>query len=190
MAVTLTDIETKVRYLIGDNSTSMIPGDIHTYGSSAVFTLTEDNVISVSTVLQNDVELGSSEWSFDSDTNKVTVSASLTSGDNMEIQYTYYPNYSSTEIQNYVQASLVHISANNIKDFIVKGSSDTIYPEPDDREINLISSITRLLIEPGNKSYRLPDFTINVPSDLPTDQKIKNVISGFKKNSHGIIDVF
>ena len=118
MAVTLSNIETKVRYLIGDNTTSMVPGAIFTYTSSAVFTIPDSNVISVSAVLVNDSEIGASEYSHDTSTNQVTVTASLTSGDTIEIQYTYYPNYSSTEIQNYIRASLVHISANNFKDWI------------------------------------------------------------------------
>ena len=181
MAVTLANIETLVRYLLDDPSTSQ--KDIFTYENSSIFTLTEDNVISVSTLFINDVEQDTSLWSYDSDTGKVTVSTSMTTGDTVEINYTYYPNYSSSIVQNYVQGALVHISANNYKDFIVVSS--TIYPEPTTREENLIATVASLLINPDNKSYRLPDVMVNVPSDLPTSEKIRRAIVIFKKDSHG-----
>jgi len=185
MNVTLSDIETKVRCLIDDFSRS--GKDVFTYDTSAIFTITEDNVVSVSTVYINSVEIGASEYSFDSDTNKLTISASLTAGDTVEIDYTYYSNYSSAEIQSYIHASLVHISANNYYDFKIE--NDVVYPEPDDREENLIALITALLIEPDNKSYSLPDMRVTVPSDLPTYNKIGKAIAIFKKNTHGLLDV-
>jgi hypothetical protein len=182
MAVTLTNVETKVRYLVDDPSTSQ--KDLFSYTNTAVFTLTEDNVISVSTVLINDVEQDTSDWSHDTDTNKVTISnITWSTGDSVEINYTYYPNFSSTIIQNYVQAALLHISAANIKDFIVVSS--TIYPEPSDREENLIAMIASLLINPDNKGYRLPDVTMYVPRDLPTHDKVRKTLAVFKKNTHG-----
>ena len=117
MALTLTTLTTLVRYLLGDILTSMSPGDIFTYSTSSVFTLSETNISSVTTILKNDVELGSGDYTYDSDTNKVTISASLTSGDTIEIRYTYYPNYSDSEIQSYIYASIVHLSINNFYNF-------------------------------------------------------------------------
>jgi len=151
MSVTLSNIETLVRYLIEDNSATMIPGDLFTYEASAVFSLTESNVISVTSVLKNDVALTvTTEYTYSSTTNKVTIIASLTAGDTIEVQYTYYPNYSSTEIQNYVRAAITHISINNYETFEVHNS--IIYPEPEEGEKNLISTITAILIKPDNKS--------------------------------------
>ena len=187
MAVTLSNLVSKVRYLINDNLTEMVPGDIFTYENSNVFTLTESNVSSVSTVLVNDEELNSGDWSYDSTTNKVTISTSLSTGDIVEIRYSYYPNYSDTEIKRYIEAALVYISANNYKTFIVE--NETIFPEPDDREKNLIALITAILIQPNNQTIRLPDVSIVAPRDLPTDQKISRAISLFKKNTHGILDI-
>lgn len=185
MAVILSDIETQVRYLLGDNSSTTF--DIFTYTNSLVFTLTEENAQSISDVYKNGSDVGTSTISFDSTTKKATISFSVSSGDTIEVHYSYYPNYSSTEIQNYVRAALVHISANNYKDFIVEGL--TVFPNPSTREINLISSITGILIEPDNKSYRLPDIGMSLPSDLPTHEKIRRTIGIFKKNSHGIIGI-
>lgn len=183
MNYTLSEIETFVRQLLGDFSKSLVPGDVFTYGSSSIFTLTEDNPISISKVLINDIEIGDSEYSFDSTSNKVTITKSMVSGDSIEIQYTYYPNYSSTEIQNYIKAATIHISANNYATFVIENS--ILYPEPTREEENLIAMIAAVLIEPDNKSYSLPDINIKVPSDLPTNQKIKQLISTFKHNIHG-----
>lgn len=189
MAVTIADLESIVRELIQDLPTSMIPGDIFTYTNDSTFTLTESNVISVNTILHNNTELGSGDWSYDSSTNKVTITTSLTSGDIVEIQYTYYPNYSSMEIKKYIKAALVHISACNYKTFIVSGSNDTIYPYPSTEEKYLIALIASILIKPDNKSYALPDVRITMPRDVPTIEKIRQTIATFKHNSAGIFDI-
>jgi len=188
MAVTLANITTLVRALLGDYSHTQTPGDIFTYANSSVFTISEINVITASTVLKNAVELDSGEWSYDSDLNQVTVSASLTTGDTVEIRYTYYPNYSDTEIQSYITAAVVQLSVNNLYTWTIENS--TIYPEPEVNEKNLIAVVTALLMEPDNRTYRLPDVTINNPTDLPTDQKIRKTVAFFKSaGTHGIFDI-
>jgi len=182
MSQTLTTLVSKVRYLIGDiSSTSK---DIFTYGSSAVFTLSEENPIAITAVSVNDIESGVT-YTFDTDTNKVTITSSLTSGDTVTIDYTYYPNYSANEIEAAVRSSLVHLSVNNFYDFIVE-EDDAIYPEPDTRETNLIAMITSILLEPNNISYSLPDIKITSPDNLSTSDKIRRTIAICKKNSHGI----
>jgi len=185
MSVSLSSIETKVRALIEDNSQTGI--DLFTYENSSVFTLSEDNVISVSTVYVNSSELDSNEWSYDSSYNKVTITSSLSIGDTIEIHYTYYPNYSSSIIQKYIQAALVHISANNYKTFVVQNSN--VYPEPSEEETNLIALIAAIIIKPDNKSYRLPDVSVVAPRDVPTNVKIAQTIAHFKQNSHGVFEI-
>ena len=181
----LTDLETLIRYILVDIATT--GSDIRTYQNSTVFTLSEPNVNSIIEVLKNDTPLTSGQFSYDSDTNKLTVSASLVSGDIIEIQYNYYPNYSSSEIQGYAQAALVHLSVNNYYTWqIVEG---TIYPSPEPNEINLIAFITSVLINPDNKSYSLPDIRITVPKDLPLYQKINKIIAIAKRNTHGSFEL-
>lgn len=182
MAVTLSSIETLTRYLVGDFSRTQ--KDVFTHANSSVYTLTEDNPISVTVVLVNDVELASGDWSFSSSTGKVTITASLTSGDTIEIQYTHYSNFSSTEVQSFIHAAIGHISAANYYTWVIKSS--TIYPEPSTKDQNLISMVASVLIEPDNKTLRLPDITINTPSDLPTHDKIRKIIAVCKHNTHGI----
>ena len=183
MSVTLTTIETLTRYLLDETAKTQVPGDIFTYGASNIFTLTETNAISVSDVLVNDESSGVA-YTYNSSTNKATITSSLTSGDTIEIQYSYYPNYSSNEIQNYVRASIVHLSVNGYYTFEI-GSDSVVYPEPDENEKNLIALITAILIEPNNKTYRLPDITVQVPNPLSKDDMIRKAISVFKLGSFG-----
>ncbi len=186
MSVTLTSLNAKIRALIDDNLLS--DSDIHTYANSDVFTISEENVSEVSALYVNDVDYGDANWTYSAGKVTLDTSSGISTGDTIEITYTYYPNYSATQIDNYTRAALIHISVNNYTDFIVE-SGDVINPEPDDAEKNLISLVTSILIEPQNRTVRMPDFTIAVPNDLPTDKKISRTIALFKKNSHGIFDI-
>ncbi len=184
---TLTTLETLIRYILNDSEKPMSPGDIFVYENSATFTLTEPNVNSIIEVLKNDVALTSGQYSYDSVTNKLTVSASMTSGDIIEIQYKYYPNYSSSEIAGYIHSALVHLSCNNFYTWEVV--SGTLYPDPEPNERNLIALVAATLIYPDNKSYSLPDIRINVPADLPLHLKIQKIIGIAKRNSHGAFEL-
>ena len=192
MGTTLTDITTSVRYLLGDTSKSMIPGDIFTYENSATFTLSESNATAVSNVLVNDTSSGV-DYTYTVATQKVVISSSLTSGDTVEMQYTYYPNYSSTELIDYIRAAVIHLSTNRYYTFTIEepvgDGSYNIYPEPSSSEQNLIAMVASLLIEPDNKTLRLPDITINAPKDLPLHAKIRKIVMLYKHNTHGVFNI-
>ena len=185
MSVTLDSLTSKVRYLIGDASTTY--RDVFTYDTSSIFTLSESNGVSITSVLVNDVEIGTSEYSYSSTTNKVTITKSLVSGDTTEIRYTSYSNYSDTELKDYIQAALVHLSINNYFTFLVRNS--TILPEPTDNEENLIVAITAVLIDVPVRMKRLPDITITYPENLGKYDRIRQMIASFKRDVHGIFFV-
>ncbi len=185
MSATLTTVETLTRYILNDISKT--GSDIFTYENSSVFTITESNTTDVLSVFKNDIELESGDWSYNSSNNKVTVSVSCTSGDTIEIQYTYYQNYSSNELQAYTRAAIVQISNNNYKTWIIQNSS--IYPDPEENEINLIATVTAILADPPQQSLRLPDITINFPNELNAYDKISKVISILKRNTTGVFNV-
>jgi hypothetical protein len=182
---TLTTIRTLVRYLLNETSKSQVPGDIFPAGSSSVYTLTENNPIEIIDVFVNDSSSGVS-YSFNSISNKVTITSDLVSDDTIEIQYTYYPNYSNTEIDNYIRSAIVHLSINNYYTFEIASEDGTIYPEPDENESNLIAFLTATLIEPNNQIYRLPDITVQIPNPLSKDDMIRKAIAIFKYQSHGV----
>lgn len=180
------EIRTLIRSLLGDNSVSS--SYITTYETSNVFTLDESNVNSIIDVYVNDISSGITH-SYSSTSNKVTITSSLTAGDTIQIDYTYYPNYSDTELTGYIQAALINIGLNNYYTFKYDSTTDAIYPEPSDKERNLIAVVTALIIDKPINALRLPDITINFPSDESLDTKISRAISKFKHNSHGIFDV-
>jgi len=183
----LTNAEVKVRYCINDTSQSN--KQIETYVASDVFTLDEDNPITVSTVLLNDVEQSTDDWSYDSDTGKVTITFSASVDDTIEIQYTYYSKYSSAEIQNFIRRALVELSINQYETYVV--SNSTIYPDPGRDAENLIAAVAAILIKPDNKSYRLPDLQVNVSLQnvKPTYLIVRDLIAKAKKSKSGIISI-
>lgn len=177
----LTSITTIVRSLINDEEQTT--SDIFTYTTSDTFTLTEKNINDVTSVSINGTESGVT-WTEDLTTSRISIDNSMTLDDVIEVNYTYYSNYSDTEIQAYIKSALVHLSVNNVKTF--KVNSTSIYPEVLDEEANLIALIASILINPQNISYRMPDIAVSVPKDLPTLDKVKKVIAMYKKDGAGV----
>ena len=108
MASLISELRTKVRALSEDLSKKQT--ETFTYSSGdKVFVLQEDNPDSITSVTKNGVALGSGDYSFDTDTNELTITATLASGDVIVVKYVYY-KYSSSEIDEYIRASLTWIS--------------------------------------------------------------------------------
>ena len=184
MALTLTTITELVRYIVQDFARTA--SDIFTYENSSIFTLSEPNIVSVSDVGINDVTSGTT-YSYSSATNQVTVSGA-SAGDTVEVFYSYYSNYTDTEIEGYIRAALGYISINRYADYQVLNSS--VYPTPPEADKNLIAMVASILIEPDNKTYRLPDMSISVPfRSLLTPDRIAKTISIFKRDCHGIFEI-
>jgi len=156
------------------------------YDNSSVFTLTESNVVSVTSVEVNEEDSGVT-YTFDSTTGQVTVTSSLTYGDIVTITYTYYDNYSTNEVEAAIKGALAHISINKYNDWQVY-ADDGIYPEPEINEQNLIAVIASVILDPDNVSYKLPDISVIAPPDDPLPVKISKIIGRFKKNT-GIIEI-
>jgi hypothetical protein len=170
-------ITTKVRNLIQDNSTST--SDIFTYSTSLIFTLSESNPIAITRVYINNVL--TTNYTFSSVTKKITLTGSLTAGDTIQIDYTAYLNYSDTELEGFISSALYYLGIHNYEDYEIE-SGNQIYPTPTNQEEKLIAVIAGLLIEPNNKTIRLPDISITVPNDDPTEKKIEKTIASFKRN--------
>ena len=176
----MTTIITKIRNLIEDWSTST--QDIFTYEASSIFTLTESNPISITIVYINGVS--TSSYSYSSTTKKLTISASLSSGDTIQIDYTAYLNYSDTEIQGYINSAIYYLGMHNFEHYEVE-SGNNIYPIPTSREEQLIAMIAALLINKPVSNYRLPNISINIPEKDSLDTKIGKTISSFKRSREG-----
>lgn len=180
--ITTSDIETLVRSMIHDplQGTS----DIFDYSISSTFTLQEDYVSTVTDVLVNQVSSGT-EYSFDSDTNKIEITSSLTVGDSIEVIYTFYSKYASTEVAQYIDVALAELAIRNFGYYEV--FDETVYPDITRKEKYLIAAVTAILMEPNNREIRTPDMTIKPPSgSMSTAKQIDRILMLFKKNSSGI----
>jgi len=183
MATTKDTLLALIRNMINDNIQNGT--DIYTYTTSSVFTLSESNAAAISDVCVNDVSSGVT-YTFDSTLKKVTISSSLSVDDIVEIDYTYYSNYSDTELAAYIKNALVYLSVNQYGEFILDTTTDYVYPTPSSAEVNLIATIVAILINPENKSYRTPDFSITVKNSMSTSDIIAKTIATFKKSGAGM----
>lgn len=177
----LSTIRTLMRSILGD-SAKTTPPDIFTYVNSKVFTLSEPQVVSVDSVYVNDVEVDTSgNWTFSSTTNKLTFddSYTLNADDTIEVNFTYYSDYSDNELTDAIKYALVKLSI-NYGLFIVSGTN--INPEPTSSQQNLIALIASILLKPENRSIRMPDLSITQMSTLSTDERITRIIALFKQN--------
>ena len=174
----IAEIRTKIRGLIEDIEKS---GFEHfTYTASAIFRLAEENINSISSVLLNGAPLGTGEYSFDSDTNKITITVTgLASSDIIEVNFKYY-KYSDTELLEYIRSALVWISyfAHSEKDFELEDTNE-IYPTPENRDEDLIALIASILIKPDYTTYKLSTITVVYEGRLPKDEKIQKLLSRY-----------
>ena len=94
-------LRTKIRSLVDDLEKSDF--EVFEYITSKIFTLSEENIVNINKVLKNGLELGSADYSYDSTTNKIEITASLSQLDKIEVDYTYN-KYSDTEIDGYIRS--------------------------------------------------------------------------------------
>lgn len=181
---TITSVTSIIRGLIDDNL--RIDGrDSFIYYSDSVFTLTED-FISSSTiaVFKNGVQLSSGDFSYDSDNNQVTISASLTSNDTILIKYSYYKKYSDNEIKDYLSSSLAYFPLYQYKKTFEINANDEIVAvnnyQPTTNELYFIAIIAHIVIDPQNIKVSIPDLNISPKRDKSDQEQIKEAFRNFK----------
>jgi hypothetical protein len=184
MAENKTTIIALLRNVLGDNIKNGL--DIFTYTTNPNFTLSEPNAQAVSSVCVND-SISGVTYSYDSSLQKVIVTSPLLIDDVVEVNYTYYSNYSDNELTGYLKHALALISVNRYADFEIDATDGvTIYPIPSKSEGNLIATVAAIIINPENKSYKTPDFSVTMKNEMSTSDMISKTIGIFKKNSSGM----
>ncbi len=170
----LDTIRTKIRALVEDLSKSDF--EVFTYTTSAIFTLAESNINSITKVLKNGIEIGSGTYSYDSTTNKIEITTALVNEDLIEVDYTYN-KFSDTELNGFVIASLVWISTfshESETDYEIEDNE--IYPTPDNKTTDLISLVGAILIKPDYTRYALPNLTVVYPRNMSKEDRIEKLI--------------
>jgi len=177
----LQDIRQKIRALVEDFGTRCNSPEVFSYEGSNIFTICVGVVNSIIKVTNNDVELGSGEYSFDSTTNELTILSVLATDDIIKVYYTCNV-YSDTELDEYIRASLVWLSIYSYcsgEDFEIE--TDDIYPTPTNKERDLISLISSILIKPNYSMYKMPTVTITYPRTMSKEDRIEVMITHFKR---------
>lgn len=174
---TVTSVLSFVRGLV-DDQLRTDGRDSYIYSSSSIFTLTEDFVSSTTiAVFKNGVELTGGDFTYDSDNNQVTVAVSLTANDTVLITYDYYKKYSDTELQGYLDSSLVYFPQYRYKKTFQINADDKIVAvnnyEPTTDELYFIATIASIVVDPQNIRISIPDLGISPKRDISDQEQIK-----------------
>jgi hypothetical protein len=184
--VTTASIITKIRGLIKDLQKST-GQNIFEYDSDSSFKLENSRADSSTIIVYvNGTDITDSNWSYNSDTNKVTITSSLTKGDDIIITFSYYEKYSDTEIQSYIEANLTRFTEYQYgKRFYMNSSNEVVTQNganPTEAEGDVIARITAIDIDPKNVTLRTNDFTIGAEEDESKSEQIRRVMNRFMRD--------
>lgn len=187
---TIASVTTIIRGLINDQI-QLDGKNAFSFKTDNKFFLSESFVQSSSIIVyQNGVDITSSNWTYNSDTNEVDITftvsgSSLTVDDIIVITYNYYKKYSDTEIQGFITSALGYfvqyrwckIFEVNTDDEIV--SIDNLDPEI--KELYFIAIISSILIDPQNIKIDTPEFKLSPKRDLSDQAQIAKSFAQFKR---------
>lgn len=188
---TVASLTSIVRGLIHDKL--RIDGrDSFAYTGDPDFKITEDFIDSTTIkVFLNGTQLNEADWSYDSDTNEVTVTPvtsgiSLNTNDIILITYSYYKKYSDNEIKSYIESSLSYFVQYKYKKiFELSASTNKIITvngvNPTKDELYIIALVASVLIDPQNIEINIPDLRLSANRDKSDQDQIKDIFVNFKK---------
>lgn len=180
---TITSVTNIVRGLI-DDKLRTDGRDSFIYYSDNIFRVTEDFVsFTTLKVYLNGTQLGSEDFSYDEDTNLVTISASLTANDTIVMTYSYYKKYSDTEIAGYIQSALAYFPQYKYyKTFDIKNDKIVAINnyDPTSSELYFIAIIASIVVDPQNIKISIPDLNISAKRDESDQEQIKKAFRNFK----------
>lgn len=161
-----------LRTILQDFGDKMV--EVFSYVGNNVFYLTEENITEVNEVTVNDIS--TTNYTFNSAVNSVTVNETMNDGDVVKIYYTKN-KFSDRELDAYIRQALLYIAL-GYKNFDVKddGSLD---PEPTSEEKKLIVLIASVLAKPNYTEYRLPTVTVRYTENMSVEEKINALINRY-----------
>jgi hypothetical protein len=181
------DAVNKLRDLLNDNLESNEESQEYLSGDK-VFALQYPEISSATLVVKkNGTTWASSNYSYSSTTNKITVTGTLIAGDVLTFTYSTYKKYTTTELQGRIRSALYYIAAEQYRVFMAK-PNNTIYPTPNDSEFSLIAIVAAILINGCLSQYKTPEFTMIFDTDkISMEKRIKRVCRQYKK-TFGVYD--
>ncbi len=171
------------RTILGD-SIDTTGRDVFEYDGDNTFTLSEDYPdASTITITINGTPL-TSGWSYNSSTNIVTITASLSTDDIVIIRYSFYCKYSDTEIVNYIESSFAYFSQFGYrKTFLLNSGRDEVWTinseYPSINEAYEIAIISAIIIDPKNVSIKTKEFSLSAEEDKSKSDLIAEAFAQF-----------
>jgi hypothetical protein len=169
------------------------------YDADNSFKLNSDHVVESSIIVyQNGTELPESEWGYNSDTNKITITFtlsgySLTKGDNILITFNHYERFSDTELTSYIKSSLMEFTKRQYKKTFYMNDSNQVVTlngtNPTFEEGNIIALVTAIKIDPKNIKISTRDFNISPEEFRSASEQIDHLFQQFNLTL-GIVDFF
>ena len=190
--ITTASIITLIRGSIKDNLKTN-GRDAFEYVTDNSFRLSKDYISSATIKVYKGTTLltVTTQYTYNSDTNKVTITATLVEGDDIIITYSYYEKYSDTEIQGYIKSNLIWFTRRRYgKTFYMNSSNEVVTlngENPTLAEGNIIAAVTSIDIDPRNFRIRTPDFTIEPEETKSKSELINDVFDQFTR-SFGTLD--
>lgn len=165
--------------------------DTFSYDTDNKFNLSESFIDEDSIQVFKNSELAtSSDWTYDSDSNRVIVDY-VDSGDDLEVDdivvitYSYYKKYSDTEIIGYVNSALTYFVQHKYhKVFEVNSSNQIICVndiKPIVSELYFICLISAILIDPQNIEINTPEFKLTANRSDSDQKQIEKAFTQFKR---------
>lgn len=190
--VTTANIITMIRGFIRDNLKTN-GRDSFRYDSATSFSLGKDYV-SASTikVYKNGTLLTlTTDYTYNSTTNKVTITATLVKNDDIIITYSYYDRYSDSEILSFILANLARFVEHRYEKYFYIDDDDEIVTQnginPTVEEANIIALVTAIDIDPKNVNIKTRDLTISAEENMSKREQIDAVFAKWMR-SFGVIE--
>lgn len=193
---TITSLTTIIRGLVKDRI-EIDGNDVFEYSTDNKFSLSEPFIDeSTFIVYQNGNVISSSDYSYNADTNQLTITfitsgSALTSGDIIRVTYNYYSKYSDTEIRGYLESSLSYFVQHRYKkvfeiaDDVQSGGSNILAingTDPTADELYFIALIASILIDPQNISVNVDgSFKLEANRDTSDQEQISKAFAQFKR---------
>lgn len=187
---TVASVTTVIRGLINDQQQTD-GKNLFEYDTDTSFTLSEPFIdITSFVVYQNNEVLATQDYSYDSDSNRLTISfvtsgKVLTKNDLILITYDYYKKYSDIEISAFLNSSLGYFVQHRFKKTFEIDSNDLIVAiddfDPTTNELYFISIISAILVDPQNISIKTSDFTLTAKRNISDQEQIAKAFAQFKR---------
>ncbi len=128
-------------------------------------------------VFKNGSEI--TNFTYDSDLNRVVINDTVNNGDTIEIRYSYYRKYSDNDIKEFMNLAFDELRLRNYpKEFGIVNDELTCLTSGytiSNADKALIVMITALYIEPNNTSIRTPDFAVTPLDRRSLKEKIDDI---------------